>query len=104
MFEVVHIGLPTTQEKEGEIYVEGAKIFVTPPELSPFAIEYVRFMPGTIFPEELHYNPHVAAKVDSIDEYVKMADSVLVPKMDNGDSYLCFIKKDGMIIELMEMK
>ncbi len=104
MFEIVHIGIPTTQEKEGEMFVEGAKIYVTPPEKSPFAMEYVRFLPGTIFPEEMHYNIHVAAKVDSIDEYIKLADSVIVPKMDNGDCYLCFVKKDGAIIELMEMK
>ncbi len=104
MFEVVHIGIPTTQEREGEVYVEGAKIYVTAPELSPFSIEYVRFMPGTIFPEEMHYEPHVAAKVDSIDEFVRLADKVIVPKMDNGDCYLCFIRKDGAIIELIEMK
>lgn len=104
MFEIVHIGIPTTQKKEGEVYVEGAEIFVTAPEKSPFAIEYVRFLPGTVFPECMHYDVHVAAKVDSIENYLQYADSVIVPKMDNGDSYLCFIKKDGAIIELIEMK
>ncbi len=104
MFEIVHIGVPTTQKKEGEIFIEGANIYVTPPELSPFAIEYVRFMPGTIFPEDMHYDTHVAAKVHSIDEFVAKADKVIVPKMDNGDCYLCFVVKDGAIIELIEMK
>ncbi len=104
MFEIVHIGVPTTQEKEGEIFVEGAGIYVTPPEKSPFAIEYVRFLPNSIFPESMHYDVHVAAKVDSIDKYVELSDEVIVPKMDNGDCYLCFVKKDGAIIELMEMK
>lgn len=104
MFEIVHIGVPTTQSKEGEEYVKGAEIYVTAPEKSPFAIEYVRFLPGTVFPECMHYDVHVAAKVDSIDEYVKLADSVIVPKMDNGDCFLCFMKKDGAIIELIEMK
>ncbi|MFI3226235.1 MAG: hypothetical protein R3Y09_02385 [Clostridia bacterium] len=104
MFDIVHIGLPTTQEKEGEFHAEGAGIYVTAPELSPFAIEYVRFLPGSIFPEEMHYDVHVAAKVDSIEKYVELADSVIVPKMDNGDCYLCFVKKDQAIIELIEMK
>ncbi len=104
MFELIHIGIPTTQAKEGEIHVEGAGIYVTPPEKSPFAIEYVRFLPGTVFPEDMHYDVHIAAKVDSIDKYVAMADSVIVPKMDNGDCWLCFVKKDGAIIEMMEMK
>ncbi len=104
MFEIIHIGVPTTQSKEGEIHVEGAGIYVTPPEKSPFAIEYVRFLPGSVFPESMHYDVHVAAKVDSIEKYVALADEVIVPKMDNGDSYLCFVKKDGAIIELMEMK
>ncbi|WP_317855898.1 hypothetical protein [Chakrabartyella piscis] len=104
MFEIVHIGIPTTQEKEGEVFVEGAGIYVTVPELSPFAMEYVRFLPNSIFPEEMHYDVHVAAKVDSIEKYVELSDSVIVPKMDNGDCYLCFVKKDGAIIELIEMK
>ncbi len=104
MFEIIHIGVPTTQKKEGEILVEGAGIYVTPPEKSPFAIEYVRFLPDTIFPQSMNYDIHVAAKVDSIEKYVEYADEVIVPKMDNGDSFLCFIKKDGAIIELMEMK
>ena len=104
MFEIVHIGIPTTQKKEGEVYVAGAEIYVTPPELSPFAIEYVRFLPGTVFPECMHYNIHVAAKVDSIDHYVSLADEVIVPKMDNGNCYLCFVKKDGAILEFIEMK
>lgn len=104
MFKIVHIGIPTTQKKEGEFHAEGAGIYVTTPDKSPFAIEYVRFLPDSIFPEEMHYDVHVAAEVDSIDEYVKLADSVIVPKMDNGDCYLCFIKKDGAIIELIEMK
>ncbi len=105
MFEIVHIGIPTTQKKEGEVYVEGAEICVTAPELSPFAMEYVRFLPEcTVFPQEMQYDVHVAAKVDSIDKYVELADSVIVPKMDNGDCWLTFVRKDGAIIELMEMK
>lgn len=104
MFEIIHIGIPTTQKKEGEVYKEGAEIYVTDPAQSPFAIEYVRFLPGTIFPEAMHYDVHVAAKVDSIDKYIELGDEIIVPKTDNGDSYLCFIKKDGAIIELIEMK
>ena len=104
MFELVHIGIPTTQSKEGEFFAEGAGIYVTSPDKSPFAIEYVRFLPGTVFPEDMHYTVHVAAKVDSIDRYAELADSVIVPKMDNGDCWLCFVKKDGAIIELIEMK
>ncbi len=104
MFEIVHIGVPTTQSKEGEVHVEGAGIYVTAPEKSPFNIEYVRFLPGTIFPQSMNYDVHVAAKVPSIEEYAALADEVIVPKMDNGDCYLCFVKKDEAIIELIEMK
>ncbi|MBP6332943.1 MAG: hypothetical protein KA342_05800 [Aminivibrio sp.] len=104
MFEIVHIGIPTTQSKEGETYVPGAEIYVTPPEKSPFAMEYVRFLPGTVFPEAMHYDVHVAAKVDSIEKYAGLADEVIVPKMDGGACWLCFVRKDGAIIELMEEK
>ena len=104
MFEIVHIGIPTTESMENEIFVEGAGIYVTEPEDDPFKIEYVRFLPNTVFPQDMQYDIHIAAKVDSIDKYVELADSVIVPKMDNGDCYLCFIKKNRAIIELIESK
>ncbi len=104
MYKFLHIGVPTTQEKEGASYAEGVGVYVTDPAASPFAIEYVRFMPGTIFPEEMQHDIHVAFEVDSIDEHIKNADYVITPKTDAGGMYLSFIRKDGAIIELIEMK
>lgn len=104
MFEIVHIGIPTTQSKEGETYVPGAEVYVTPPEKSPFAMEYVRFLPGTVFPETMRHDVPVAAKIDSIEKCAAPADEIIVPKMDGGACRLCFVRKDGAIIELMEEK
>ena len=52
----------------------------------------------------MHYDVHVASKVDSIEKYAALADEILVPKMDGGACWLCFVRKDGAIIELMEEK
>ena len=104
MFKLVHIGIPTTQKREGEILLEDAGIYCVPPEKSPFAIEYVRFLPDSMFPEEMHFDAHIAGEVDSIDTYIKYADSIIMNKTDFGDIYFAFIKKDGVILELIEKK
>ena len=100
----LHVGVPTTRALEGETLLEDWGIYFVPPEKSPFQMEYVRFLPGTRFPEGIHYAPHVAGEVDSIEEAVKEADEVLMPKTDFGPFYFSFVKKDGAIFELVEMK
>ena len=87
-----------------ETLLEDWGIYFVPPENSPFQMEYVRFLPGTKFPESIHYEPHVAGEVDSIEETVKEVDAVLMPKTDFGPFFFAFVKKDGAIFELVEMK
>ena len=38
-----HVGIPTTITKEGEIYVEGMKLFLTDFSKSENKIEFLRF-------------------------------------------------------------
>ncbi len=79
MFEIVHIGIPTTQSKEGETYVPGAERFVTPPEKSPSPWN-TSGSSRDGFPEAMHYDVHVAAKVDSIEKYAAPADETHRPR------------------------
>ena len=100
----LHVGVPTTKSLPGEAFSEERGIYFLPPEASDFQMEYVRFLPDTKFPGAIHYAPHVAGEVDSIEETVKYADEVLMPKTDFGPFYFAFVKKDGAIFELVEMK
>jgi hypothetical protein len=102
-YEFMHVGVPTTKIRPHERYVEEMKIYIVDPEHSDFNIEYVRFMDGTSFPEVMHFNPHVAYKVDSIAKASEGAQ-VIVDPIDIGELFISFIIKDNVIYELMEFK
>ena len=102
--EYMHIGIPITNRKPNMTYNEGGKFWVSKVDDYDFKIEYLKFEEGTIFPEVLHRNPHVAYKVDDLDHYIADADSVICGPMaanDKGDQ-LAFVWKDGAILELYQ--
>lgn len=43
MKEFMHVGVPTTVAREGEIYAEGIKTHIITPDTNEFHIEYLRF-------------------------------------------------------------
>ena len=102
-YKFLHIGVPTTQIRPNEVYVDKMKIFKAEPEHSEFNIEYIRFQDGTPFPEIMHVNPHIAYEVDSIEEAAK-GTKVIVDPIDLGEIVICFVVKDNVIFELMERK
>ena len=101
-YKFLHVGVPTTQVQPNEVYVEKMKLYKTE-VVSDFNIEYLRFQDGTPFPEVMHFNPHVAYEVDSIEEAAKGA-KVIVEPIDLGNAIICFIIKDNVIYELYQPK
>lgn len=103
--EYMHVGIPITNKKPGMFYNEGAKIWMSNVQDYDYKIEYLKFEEGTVFPEILHRQPHVAYKVDSIEKYLKEADSVIVAPMEIAEKVrIAFIMKDNAIFELYEDK
>lgn len=104
LFDPVHIGVPTLETKPGAAWVESMKIFITNPNDHPFGFEFVKFEQGNPFHEKIRSGLHIAGYVDSIDETLGQVDGVLLPKTDGGDFYMCFVEKDGVVLELLEKK
>jgi len=102
-YKFLHVGVPTTQVRPNEVYVEAMKLYKTEPSDSNFNIEYLRFQDGTPFPEIMHVNPHVAYEVDNIEEAAK-GSKVIVEPIDLGHAIICFIIKDNVIYELYQPK
>ena len=102
-YKFLHVGVPTTQVRPNEVYVEKMKLYKIGPEHSEFNIEYLRFQDGTPFPEVMHFNPHVAYEVDCIEEAAKGA-KVIVEPIELPDCTICFIIKDNVIYELLQPK
>lgn len=103
--EYMHIGIPVLNKKEGMVYDEAMKFWVSNVDDYDFKIEYLKFEEGTPFPEILSKQSHVAYKVDNLEYYMNQAAQVIFGPMDCGpDARLAFVIWDDAIIELFEQK
>ena len=99
-----HFGVPVDATQENEIYIEGAKVYITDAEAHPFRVEYLRFEPGSPMHPDVQTKPHAAFMVDSLEETLK-GRNVIIEPFDATETLRCaFINDNGAVIELMEEK
>ena len=102
MREFHHIGIPTDKQRAGENYLEAAKLYVTDVEASLYAIEWLRFEPGSPMPDVLKTTAHVAYKVDDLAAEMAGQDVLMEPFEPMEGVKVAFILHDGAPIELMQ--
>jgi hypothetical protein len=98
-----HIGVPTSERKQGESWVEATRVWVTSPRAHPYNVEWLRFEPDSPVQGPLRTDPHIAYRVDDVHEAVD-GHSVLAEPFDVGDGFLkvAFVQVDGVLVELMQ--
>ena len=102
--EFDHIGLRTEEVKEGEAFVAASKVWVTNPHEHPFKIEWLRYEPDSATIDIVRNEPHVAFRVDSVEE-AGQGLRVLIEPFDVGFATVAFFQtSDGAVVELMEYK
>ncbi len=102
--EFHHYGVPTNVKGASEVYIEGAKVFVTDPDSHPYRIEFLRFEDGSPLHEAVQKNPHAAFVVPNLDEALK-GQNVIIPPFDATAELRCaFVDDGGAILELMERR
>jgi len=97
-----HMGIPTQTPREGESYMEDAKLYLTDFEKSPFGIEWLRFEEGSPMPEAIQKIPHVAFKVDNLEKAIEGQEVILEPMAIDESLRVAFILSEGVPIELMQ--
>lgn len=112
-----HVGIPnlnaSKQELEiaaanGEIWVEATETWITNPRIHPKRIEYFRpevareIDPKNIGLWKLWNLPHVAYRVDDIDEAMEHEEIILGPFRAGNFATVVFVHKDGAVIEYIE--
>lgn len=104
--EYMHIGIPVLNKKPGMVYNEWGRFWVNESVDSyDYKIEYLKFEEGTMFPEILSKQFHVAYKVDDMTPYIKQAERVIFgPEVLSETARLAFVVMDDAIIELYEEK
>jgi hypothetical protein len=98
-----HIGVPTTEAKEGAVWLEEDGVWITSPRAHPLNVEWVRYAPDSRMHAKLQSGFHVAYRVDDLGKALEGRE-VIVPPQDVGDGFMtvAFVDVEGLVVELIQ--
>ncbi len=98
-----HIGIPSQTVREGETYLEDAKLYVTAIEASEHQIEWLRFEADSPMPEALRTIAHVAFQVEDLDAALEGKDVLLEPFSPMEGVRMAFILDGAAPVEYLQI-
>jgi len=98
-----HIGIPTTESREGEVLLEGYGVWVTSSDANPYGIEWLRFEPACTLPELVKTQPHIAFEVDDLEQALLGEEVIIEPNSPSEGVRVAFIVHDGAPVEFLEI-
>ncbi|MCC8155199.1 MAG: hypothetical protein LIP01_14010 [Tannerellaceae bacterium] len=99
-----HVGIPTTENKEGAVYNEVLSVWLTDYSNSPNKIEFLKFEEGSILPEIIQTTAHLAYVVPNLEEELKGKKVIFEPMVCSDTLTIAFIEEEGIAVEIMEVK
>ena len=102
MMKYHHLGIPTTEAKEGEVYLPDHKVYVSGYEESEFHIEWMRYEEGSSVPLIVQKVPHVAFEVENLLEAIKGREVLIAPNSPSDGVMVAFVIENGAPIEFLE--
>ena len=97
-----HLGIPSDVEREGEIYLEKYRMFVSGYESSPFGVEWMRFEPDSPLPELVKTIPHIAFEVKDLASELEGKEILIEPNSPSEGVTVAFIVDNGGPIEFIQ--
>lgn len=98
-----HVGIPTTEAREGERYLPEFKMYVSGYGVSEYGIEWMRFEPGSPVPELVQRVPHVAFEVDDLAAAIAGREVLIPPNSPSPGVTVAFIVEYGAPIEFLQI-
>ena len=102
--EYHHLGIPTTEPRVGEEYLEAYGMYVSGFEGGEFGIEWMRFEPDSPLPDLVKTVPHVAFRVDDLDEAISGRELLIAPNSPSPGCRVAFIVDNGAPVEFLEFE
>jgi hypothetical protein len=101
-----HLGIPTSEKKPGETYLEKFRFYVSGFSTSPFGIEWMRFEADSPVHRLIQSVPHLAFEVKDIDNELSVHDfNVISPPESNFEGIkVAMIEINGAPVELIEFE
>jgi hypothetical protein len=103
MLKYNHLGIPTSQKKDGEVYLPSFKMYVSGCEASPYKIEWMRFEKGCPLPQLVQTVPHVAFEVANLAAALQDKKVIIEPNSPSPGVLVAFIEDNGAPVELMQI-
>lgn len=100
-YEYHHFGIPTKIPQDNEKYSPTFKMHTTPGD-NPWRIQWHRFEEGCPLHSLIQTLPHIAFKVNNIDEAIQNEHVILEPYFPFEGFRVAMIEKNGAVIELIE--
>jgi hypothetical protein len=97
-----HVGIPSTEKRPGETFLETAGVHITDAGADPYHVEWLRFEPDSCLPRVLQTGPHVAYFVDDLNAAMAGKTVLVEPFVPMPGLRVGFIVHDGAPIELMQ--
>ena len=98
-----HLGIPTTESKEGEVHLKHLKVFVSGYKESPYQIEWMRYEPDAPVPELVKTVPHVAFEVDDLEQELRGKKVIIAPNSPSPGVTVAFIEDNGAPVEFLQI-
>jgi hypothetical protein len=97
-----HIGIPTDTPKEGEVFLEKYRMYVSGFDTSPYGVEWMRFEADSPISELVRTVPHIAFEVDDLDRALDGKELIGEPSSPTPGVRVAMILHNGMPVELLE--
>ena len=97
-----HIGIPTTQPRPDEEYLERFGMYVSGSKSSRYGVEWIRFETASPLPELVKTVPHVAFEVEDLAAALEGQKILIEPNSPSPGVTVAFIVEDGAPIEFLE--
>jgi hypothetical protein len=100
--EFDHIGIPAPAKRDGMRFLESKRLWLTSPAEHPFRVEWLWYEDGSPEAELVRTLPHVAYRVESLEDAMESHRIVAEPFDVFGEVRVSFIEVDGAPVEFVQ--
>ena len=99
-----HLGIPTSEPKPNEKYLEQYKFYVSGFDTSEFGIEWMRFEEGSPISEIIKKVPHIAFEVDNLESAIQGRQLIGEISSPSKGVKVAMIIENGAPVEFLEFE
>ncbi|MDP2036514.1 MAG: hypothetical protein Q8L04_03960 [Ignavibacteria bacterium] len=99
-----HLGIPTKEKHEGEVYLEKFKMYVAGYDTSPYKIEWMRYEDDSPVNKLVQSVPHIAFEVDDLEKAIEGKEVIISPNSPSEGITVAFIVDNGAPVEFLQIK